>query len=418
MFNQFLDNNKDIIDKLRILLVSRQYYWYHASLLILAEILFNFVIIKKINYTEIDWVAYMQEVSGFLKGELDYLNLKGDTGPLVYPAGFVYIFSLLYKITNNGENIRLAQYIFMGLYIATLVIILNIYKKSRTFPTYGIYLLLISKRLHSIYVLRCFNDPVAIFFIFCAILAALHHYWSLTSVLFSISVSIKMNTLLYAPGLALVMFKSIGISNSIINALIFVIIQVVLGIPFLYHAPKSYISKAFEFSRVFFYKWTVNWKIIDEKIFLNPIFHNILLGLHILFLLIFLVYKWSGPRHDIKTLIINVFKNKKTILHSDYIISVFFISNFIGIVFSRSLHYQFYSWYYMTLPYLLWQTNIILPLKIILLFCIEFCWNIYPSTPRSSGLLLISHLILLISLLFYKENDYEHIKQRKRIKRN
>lgn len=294
MFKQFIDNNKDIIDKLRTILVSRQYYWYHASFLILIEILFNFVIIKKINYTEIDWVAYMQEVSGFLKGELDYLNLKGDTGPLVYPAGFVYIFSLLYKITNNGENIRLAQYIFMGLYIVTLIVILNIYKKSKTFPTYGIYLLLVSKRLHSIYVLRCFNDPVAIFFIFCAILAALHHYWSLTAILFSISVSIKMNTLLYAPGLALVMFRSIGISNSVINALIFVVIQIVLGIPFLYHAPKSYISKAFEFSRVFFYKWTVNWKIVDEKVFLNPTFHNILLGLHILFLLIFLVYKWSG----------------------------------------------------------------------------------------------------------------------------
>lgn len=49
-----------------------------------------------------------------------------------YPAGFVYIFSLLYKITNNGENIRLAQYIFMGLYIVTLIVILNIYKKSKT----------------------------------------------------------------------------------------------------------------------------------------------------------------------------------------------------------------------------------------------------------------------------------------------
>jgi len=27
--------------------------------------------------TEIDWIAYMQEVGGFLSGETDYMNLKG-----------------------------------------------------------------------------------------------------------------------------------------------------------------------------------------------------------------------------------------------------------------------------------------------------------------------------------------------------
>ncbi len=37
--------------------------------------------------TEIDWIAYMQEVGGFLSGERDYALLRGDTGPLVYPAG-------------------------------------------------------------------------------------------------------------------------------------------------------------------------------------------------------------------------------------------------------------------------------------------------------------------------------------------
>lgn len=36
----------------------------------------------------------MQEVEGFLDGERNYLNLRGDTGPLVYPAGFVYIYSV------------------------------------------------------------------------------------------------------------------------------------------------------------------------------------------------------------------------------------------------------------------------------------------------------------------------------------
>ncbi len=47
----------------------------------------------------------MQEVGGFLSGERNYFNLKGDTGPLVYPAGFVYIFSGLRWLTDDGDNI-------------------------------------------------------------------------------------------------------------------------------------------------------------------------------------------------------------------------------------------------------------------------------------------------------------------------
>lgn len=52
--------------------------------------------------TEIDWEAYMQEVEGFLGGELDYINLKGGTGPLVYPAGFVYLFSGIRWVTSGS----------------------------------------------------------------------------------------------------------------------------------------------------------------------------------------------------------------------------------------------------------------------------------------------------------------------------
>ena len=37
-----------------------------------------------ISDTEIDWVAYMQEVEGVINGTYDYMKLKGDTGPLVY----------------------------------------------------------------------------------------------------------------------------------------------------------------------------------------------------------------------------------------------------------------------------------------------------------------------------------------------
>ena len=59
--------------------------------------------------TEIDWIAYMEEVAGFLGGDWDYANLKGQTGPLVYPAGFVYIYSALYYITDHVSCVCASQ---------------------------------------------------------------------------------------------------------------------------------------------------------------------------------------------------------------------------------------------------------------------------------------------------------------------
>lgn len=58
---------------------------HHTSIPLLLSIF-------SLKDTEIDWIAYMQEVEGFLDGELNYFNLHGDTGPLVYPAAFVYIY--------------------------------------------------------------------------------------------------------------------------------------------------------------------------------------------------------------------------------------------------------------------------------------------------------------------------------------
>lgn len=51
--------------------------------LFILEIFLNIFIIKRTNYTEIDWKAYMQEVEGVANGTYDYYQLKGDTGPLV-----------------------------------------------------------------------------------------------------------------------------------------------------------------------------------------------------------------------------------------------------------------------------------------------------------------------------------------------
>ena len=47
-----------------------------------------------------------------------------------YPAGFVYIYSIFYHVTERGDLIGRAQYIFALLYLLNLALVCNIYRKT------------------------------------------------------------------------------------------------------------------------------------------------------------------------------------------------------------------------------------------------------------------------------------------------
>ena len=47
-----------------------------------------------------------------------------------YPAGFIYIYLIFYYITNFGRNIRLAQYVFAGLYLIMISAVFYLYQRN------------------------------------------------------------------------------------------------------------------------------------------------------------------------------------------------------------------------------------------------------------------------------------------------
>jgi len=85
--------------------------------------------------TEIDWKAYMQQVAQYVAGERNYSKIRGDTGPLVYPAAHVYIYRLLYDVTDQGTDIRFAQYLFGVLYLLTLALVMACYRQAKVCTT-------------------------------------------------------------------------------------------------------------------------------------------------------------------------------------------------------------------------------------------------------------------------------------------
>nr|XP_014338347.1 PREDICTED: dol-P-Man:Man(5)GlcNAc(2)-PP-Dol alpha-1,3-mannosyltransferase [Bos mutus] len=327
----------------RLLLLEPRYTLLVAACLCLAEVGITFWVIHRVAYTEIDWKAYMAEVEGVINGTYDYTQLQGDTGPLVYPAGFVYIFMGLYYATDRGADIRMAQHIFAVLYLATLLLVFLIYHQTCKVPPFVFFFMCCaSYRVHSIFVLRLFNDPVAMVLLFLSVNLLLAQRWSWGCCCFSLAVSVKMSVLLFAPGLLFLLLTKFGLRGALPKLGICAVLQVVLGLPFL--TGEGILSLLKDPSK--------------RKVPPQPLTPN-------------------------------------------QIVSTLFTSNFIGICFSRSLHYQFYVWYFHTLPYLLWATParwLTHLLRLLVLGLIELSWNTYPSTSCSSAALHACHAVILLQL--------------------
>ncbi len=73
----------------------------------------------------------MEQMHQIVNGERDYTLIKGGTGPLVYPAAHVYIYWVLYKITDEGRNILLAQRLFGVLYLGTIALVMACYRRAK-----------------------------------------------------------------------------------------------------------------------------------------------------------------------------------------------------------------------------------------------------------------------------------------------
>jgi alpha-1,3-mannosyltransferase len=394
-----------------------------AGLLLVAEVALVAVIVLRVGYTEIDWRAYMQEVEGFLSGERDYVNLRGDTGPCVYPAGFLYIFSALYYATEQGASIFTAQCIFGVLYLVNLGLVFALYAGSAPFPAassvvaalrrlpvelltssrvgalplWAYAVLVLSKRIHSIFVLRMFNDTVAVALGYAAFLLFIKNHWRLGCGVYSLAVSVKMNMLLYAPGLLLLLIVQSNFSAAETATCLAICsaVQVVVGMPFLLEHPVSYLTSAFDLKRQFLYKWTVNFKFLPEHVFLS---RELSAGLLLVTVATYILYaaKWTASvdaaaNHQQK-------RKKALVLSPRFVLTILFTSNFIGVVFARTLHYQFYSWYFHQLPFLLHQARVPGLLAVFAMAVVEACFLTYPATPLSSSALTVVHVALLVLL--------------------
>ncbi|BGP52260.1 dolichyl-P-Man:Man(5)GlcNAc(2)-PP-dolichol alpha-1,3-mannosyltransferase [Rhodotorula kratochvilovae] len=289
---------------------------------------------------------------------------------VLYPALHIYAYAGLSWLTDGGKALQRAQWAFAGVYVATLAVVMfGIYRRNERIPPYALILLTLSKRLHSVYMLRMFNDALVMLLVYSAIALYMvpargnsrserkrvERRWMLGTVLLSCALSIKMSTLLFLPALFYLLFVHFSLLHLLQHLALLLLPLALLSTPFLStpsHA-RTYASQAFHFTREFDFRYTLNWRFLGEEAFSRP-----------------------------------------------GIATVFFLANLTGVLCARSLHPQFYAWFAWSLPWLVsggagmgavegWT-------GIALLLAIEYGMSVWPSTDNSSLGLVLAMLVLLV----------------------
>lgn len=225
-----------------------------------------------------------------------------------------------------------------------------------------------------------------------------------------------MSLLLVLPAVGIVLLLGRGFWESLRCARLIAYIQIAIGTPFLSENPRGYLSKAFEFTRVFFFKWTVNWRFVGEEIFLSKPFALGLLAMHGLVLTGFIVNKWLKPAgKPLSTIIMPMLQltspfnpQEQRLVSSrvtpEYVMTTILSANVIGLLFARTLHYQFYSLLAWSTPYLLWRSGAHPVIQYGLWALQEWAWNVFPSTPISSGV-VVGVLAMTVALIATKKDQ-------------
>lgn len=261
--------------------------------------------------------------------------------------------------------------------------------------------------------LRCFNDCFAVFFMWLSILLFQHRQWVAGGLVYSFGLGVKMTLLLLLPVVGILIFFAKGVTGTITLGGTMAGLQAQLAAPFLKH-PGAYFGRAFEFSRQFLFKWTVNWRFVGEETFLSRSFSASLLVLHVSVLFTFIFTRWLPPTG----------KSLGDVLHATfsrddrarnwqplfqgftpkYIPTTILTANVVGLLFARSLHYQFYSYLAWSTPYLLWRGGLHPVLQYLLWAVQEWAWNVFPSTPTSSAA-VVSVMAITVAAVWFGTSD-------------
>lgn len=289
-------------------------------------------------------------------------------------------------------------------------------------------MLVLSKRLHSIFVLRLFNDGFAVLWLWLAIYFYQRRAPTLGSIVYSWGLGTKMSLLLSLPAFGVILFLTRGVQTGLKQLWQMVQVQIVISFPFIPANAIGYLSRSFEFSRVFLFKWTVNWRFVGEETFLSKEFSVALLVGHVSTLAFFVLTRWLRPTgKSVGELVSKALKFEEPLgdvqhqvakkVTRQFVVTTVLTANVIGMLFARSLHYQFYAYLAWSTPFLLWKSGMHPIFQYALWAAQEWAWNVYPSTDLSSKV-VVGVMAITVAGVWWGTGTEDHPEETKETQPN
>ena len=105
------------------------------------------------------------------------------------------------------------------------------------------------------------------------------------------------------PGYMLVVAFERGLIFSLLSFVVMLVVQIAIGLEFLLTNKDAYLSMSYNFERQFVKMEQVNFQFLTEEFMHSAFFNRFLLVGHLSFLVLFLVFKWTGPSSKDKSAI-------------------------------------------------------------------------------------------------------------------
>ena len=142
--------------------------------------------------------------------------------------------------------------------------------------------------------------------------------------------------------------------------------------------------------------------MLPPALFYHRAFPLVLLALHLICLGLLAAHVWTAKQGG---LLRALRVAPPRALHPEHVLVTLVGCNCVGVLFARSLHFQFYCWYLHGVPLLLWRcASLPLTLKLLAYALLEYAFSYGldrvegTSTSGSSAALLLAHALILYAL--------------------